>query len=110
MEQGFFEWLSAPHRFAGFDWTYLAVFGFMGQAVFGSRFVLQWLQSERLGRSVVPKLFWHLSIVGSVILLIYFVLRREPVGALGMLPNSLIYIRNLQLIRKAERARAQTAA
>lgn len=110
MEQSLFEWLAASHRFAGFDWTYLAVFGFAGQAVFGSRFVLQWVQSERLGRSVVPKLFWHLSIVGSLILLVYFVLRREPVGALGMLPNSLIYIRNLQLIRKAERARVQTTA
>jgi lipid-A-disaccharide synthase-like uncharacterized protein len=103
MEQQFFAWLTDNHRFAGFDWSYLVVIGFTGQAVFGSRFVMQWLQSERLGRSVVPKLFWHLSIVGSLILLVYFVLRREPVGALGMLPNSLIYLRNLQLIRKAER-------
>jgi lipid-A-disaccharide synthase-like uncharacterized protein len=108
MEQQFFAWVTENHRFLGFDWSYLVVLGFIGQAVFGSRFVIQWLQSERLGRSVVPKLFWYLSIGGSLILLVYFVLRREPVGALGMLPNSLIYLRNLQLIRKAERARAAT--
>ncbi len=108
MWQDAYEWLTTSHRFGGFDWSYLTAFGFSGTIVFGSRFILQWVESERVGRSVVPKLFWHLSIVGSVILLIYFVLRREPVGALGMLPNSLIYFRNLQLIRKAERARVQT--
>ena len=45
--------------------------GFIGQAIFGSRFVVQWLVSERKKRSVIPKAFWYLSIAGSVVLLTY---------------------------------------
>ena len=109
MGQDFFNWLTATHAFAGFDWNYLVIIGLIGNAIFGSRFILQWITSERLGRSVVPKIFWHLSIYGSLTLAVYFVLRREPVGTLGLLPNSIIYLRNLQLVRKAERLQTEAA-
>ena len=102
MSQDWFEYLTASHRFLGFDWSYLTALGFVGSFVFASRFVLQWIESERRRQSVIPRLFWHISIVGSLIMLLYFVLRRDPAGVIAYLPNSLIYIRNLQLIRRHE--------
>jgi lipid-A-disaccharide synthase-like uncharacterized protein len=64
------------------------------------RFLVQWLASERQGESVIPVSFWYWSIAGSALMCLYFVFRRDPVGILAYLPNSLIYIRNLVLIRK----------
>lgn len=85
------------------DWSdtppWLA-FGLLGQVAFFSRFLVQWVASERAGRSYVPKAFWHLSLVGSLILLIYAAHRAEPVFFIGYLPNSLVYVRNLMLIRR----------
>ena len=84
------------------DWSdslpWLA-FGLLGQTAFFSRFLVQWLASERAGRSYVPKAFWYLSLAGSLILLVYAAHRAEPVFLLGYLPNSAVYIRNLMLIR-----------
>ena len=80
------------------------IFGLLGNAAFGSRFLLQWLASERVGDSVVPVAFWYLSIVGSLILLIYAIHMRNPVFTLAYLPNTFVYLRNLTLIRKRERA------
>ena len=64
------------------------------------RFLVQWIASERQGESVIPVSFWYWSIGGSVIMCLYFIFKRDPVGILAYLPNSLIYIRNLMLIRK----------
>jgi lipid-A-disaccharide synthase-like uncharacterized protein len=75
-------------------------FGLLGQAAFGSRFLLQWLASERSGESHVPLSFWYLSLLGSVILLVYAIHRRELVFAIGYLPNSVVYLRNLVLLRR----------
>ena len=75
-------------------------FGLLGQTAFFSRFLVQWVASERAGESYVPISFWYLSLVGSVILLIYAIHRREPVFALGYLPNFLVYTRNLVLLRR----------
>lgn len=88
------------------DWgdnPYWLVFGLLGTATFGSRFLVQWVASERAGQSVVPPAFWYLSIAGSVILLAYAIHLRNPVFTLAYLPNALIYLRNLFLIRKQER-------
>jgi lipid-A-disaccharide synthase-like uncharacterized protein len=86
------------------DWSdsppWLA-FGLLGQAAFFSRFLVQWVASERSGRSYVPLAFWYLSLLGSLILLIYAIHRAEPVFLLGYLPNSVVYIRNLVLIRRS---------
>lgn len=76
------------------------VLGFAGQAVFSGRFVVQWLASEREGRSVVPVAFWILSVIGSLLLLAYAVHRRDPVFVLGQAFGVFIYLRNLHLIRR----------
>lgn len=82
------------------------IFGFVGMLCFGSRFFLQWIASERAGKSVVPISFWHLSLVGSFILLIYFFHRRDIVGVSLYVANSIPYTRNLILIgRERKRAR-----
>ncbi len=85
------------------DWSdstvWLAI-GLAGNAAFFSRFLVQWLASERAGRSYVPIAFWYLSIVGSVILLAYAIHRRDPVFTLAFLPNCVVYLRNLILIRR----------
>jgi lipid-A-disaccharide synthase-like uncharacterized protein len=74
--------------------------GLAGQAAFFSRFLVQWVASERAGQSYVPVSFWYLSLVGSVVLLVYAIHRREPVFALGYLPNFVVYTRNLVLLRR----------
>ena len=76
------------------------VFGLAGQAAFFSRFLVQWVASERAGESYIPMSFWYLSLVGTLVLLVYAIHRREPVFMLGYLPNAFVYVRNIMLIRK----------
>lgn len=84
----------------------LVLFGLLGQCVFMLRFVVQWIASERLGRSHVPIGFWYLSIIGGLMLLTYGVLDEDPVVVLGQLLGIGIYVRNLALIyRRAARLR-----
>ena len=78
-------------------------FGLLGQVIFMGRMVLQWLVSEREKRSVVPPTFWFMSLVGSAMLLIYFVWRWDIVGMLGQGLGSAIYVRNIMLIRRHAR-------
>lgn len=92
------------HRFLGLDWSYLTLLGLVGTISFSMRFILQWVHSEKAGKSVIPKSFWYWSIGGSLIMLLYFICRRDPIGILAYLPNSAIYFRNLQLIRKHDQA------
>jgi lipid-A-disaccharide synthase-like uncharacterized protein len=80
---------------------YWWVIGFGGQIVFGCRFWVQWVASERAKRSVVPISFWYLSIVGGLLSLAYAVYRFDPVFILGQLTGTFIYARNLKLIRNA---------
>jgi len=75
-------------------------FGLVGNALFFSRFLVQWIASERARDSVVPVSFWWLSIAGSLVLLIYAVHLGNPVFVLAYLPNALVYGRNLVLIRR----------
>ncbi len=73
--------------------------GLLGNAAFALRFLVQWIASERAGRSVVPLAFWHLSLFGAAILLCYAIHRRDPIFVLAYLPNGFIYARNLYLTR-----------
>ena len=82
------------------DTPFWLAFGLAGQAAFFSRFLVQWVASERAGESYVPVAFWYLSLLGSVVLLVYAIHRREPVFALGYLPNFVVYTRNLVLLRR----------
>jgi len=88
-------------------WWLLAGFG--GQLLFMGRFVIQWLASERRGRSVIPVSFWYLSIAGALVLLAYALHRRDPVFVAGQVLGVAIYLRNLYLIRM-ERAQARQAS
>ena len=74
--------------------------GFLGQALFSSRFLIQWLASEKQKKSVVPTAFWFFSIGGSLLLLSYAIYRSDPVFILGQSAGLFIYFRNLQLIYK----------
>ena len=85
----------------GVAWVAL---GLMGQLVFTGRMLVQWLASERSGRSVIPVAFWWMSLGGAVMLVAYFVWRRDIVGVVGQATGLFIYARNLVLIRKSRGA------
>ena len=87
----------------GVDKLWLAI-GFTGQFLFSCRFLIQWITSERLGRSVIPTAFWYFSIGGSLTLLAYAIHQADPVFILGQSAGSLIYCRNLYLIRREKQA------
>ncbi len=80
------------------------VIGFAGQALFASRFLVQWLTSERAGKSTVPVAFWYLSMGGGVTLLAYALFREDTVFFVGQLGGLFIYMRNLHLIIRERRA------
>jgi lipid-A-disaccharide synthase-like uncharacterized protein len=71
--------------------------GFFAQSLFGSRLIVQWIQSEKKGKVVSPTVFWVLSLMASFLFLIYGVLRNDPVILIGQTLSYYIYIRNLQL-------------
>ena len=80
-----------------------AIFGLIGQSIFGCRFAYQWIVSERRKESIIPVGFWYMSIVGSLILLAYALRRADPVFILGFSFNTFVYVRNLMFIyRKRE--------
>jgi len=98
---------------AAMDWhdskIWLSI-GLLGNALFFSRFMVQWIASERAGRSFVPDSFWWLSIAGSIVLLLYAIHKRDPVFTLAYLPNCVVYVRNLMLIHKRAREANAPAA
>lgn len=73
--------------------------GFFGQALFSTRFIIQWLASEKQKKSVVPTAFWYFSIAGSLTLLSYALYRRDPVFVAGQAFGVFIYLRNLYFIK-----------
>jgi len=74
------------------------IIGFLGQGLFASRFIVQWIHSEKKGVSSIPLVFWYLSIFGGVGLLVYAISRKDPVIILGQAFGIFIYLRNLFLI------------
>ncbi|RUL81237.1 lipid-A-disaccharide synthase N-terminal domain-containing protein [Tautonia sociabilis] len=85
------------------DAAWLGV-GFLGQLAFTSRFLVQWLASERRRDSVVPTAFWWFSLAGGLTLLTYALFRlKDPVIIVGQGAGVLIYTRNLYLISQARR-------
>ncbi len=101
MMETLFLWLNVQ-SWGEFWWV---VFGLGGQLLFMGRFLVQWIASERQGRSVIPLAFWYFSIGGGIILFTYAVYRMDPVFILGQSMGLFIYSRNLWLIR-AEKRRA----
>ena len=83
---------------------FFLIIGFAGQGLFASRFIVQWIYSEKKGESSIPVIFWYLSIFGGVGLLVYAISRKDPVIITGQLFGIFIYMRNLILIyRKKKR-------
>jgi lipid-A-disaccharide synthase-like uncharacterized protein len=72
--------------------------GFAGQALFASRFIVQWFKSEMEGRSVIPIAFWYCSVGGGIVLLAYAIFKRDPVFIIGQASGLFVYSRNLYLI------------
>ncbi|HET6348210.1 MAG TPA: lipid-A-disaccharide synthase N-terminal domain-containing protein [Candidatus Krumholzibacteria bacterium] len=76
------------------------VLGFSAQAMFSARFLIQWIKSERARRSIVPTSFWYFSLAGSLLLLVYAIHRKDAVFILGQAGGTIVYFRNLYLIRR----------
>ena len=74
------------------------IIGFVGQGIFASRFIIQWIYSEKKGESSIPVIFWHISILGGLGLLTYAIFRKDPVIIVGQMFGIFIYLRNLILI------------
>jgi lipid-A-disaccharide synthase-like uncharacterized protein len=90
------------------EWIVLSV-GFIGQALFSARFLIQWIASERSRKSVVPVLFWYFSLAGGLTLFVYAAYRKDPVFMLGQGFGLIVYLRNLWLIRKEKEAAQRLA-
>ncbi len=100
MIETIFSWLRVD------NWTefWWVVFGLGGQLLFTARFLVQWIASERAGRSTIPLAFWYFSLGGGIVLFTYAVYRADPVFILGQSLGVFIYSRNLYLIHREKRA------
>ena len=99
MLETLYQWL---HVSSAVEFWWVMV-GLAGELLFMGRFLVQWIASERVGKSVVPLSFWYFSIGGAVILFAYALYPKDPVFVLGQSLGLSIYFRNLWLIRR-ERA------
>lgn len=76
--------------------------GIVAQLLFTFRFIFQWIYSEKKKFSSLPKGFWLISLLGSLLILIYGILRHDPVLIIGHTFGIIIYFRNLKLIKIAK--------
>lgn len=94
-------WLTVDHVWA--------LIGFAAQALFASRFIVQWFQSEREGRSVIPLSFWYCSLSGGIVMLAYTIHLQSVSLSIGQASGLIVYSRNLYLISR-ERSLLRAAA
>ncbi len=83
---------------------WLLIIGFLGQFFFSLRFIVQWIATEKQRKSVVPVYFWHFSIIGGFLLLLYAILRKDIVFTVGQASGLIVYLRNLYFIRKESKS------
>ena len=88
-------------RSAAFGVTFWLAVGFVGQALFTARLLVQWVASEKQRDAVVPVAFWWLSLLGGTALLSYAISRRDPVIIVGQSMGLFVYVRNLMLVAQA---------
>lgn len=81
---------------------WLLILGIVSQIVFTLRFIYQWMYSEKNKESSLPFGFWALSLVGSLLILIYAIFRKDPVLLVGHLLGATIYVRNLLILKKQD--------
>jgi lipid-A-disaccharide synthase-like uncharacterized protein len=79
-------------------WDLWVAFGLLGQIIFGLRFIVQWIASERKKASHIPVVFWWISLLGGLITTVYAVHKRDVVFTIGQGAGLIVYIRNLMLI------------
>lgn len=76
---------------------WLLIFGSVSQAVFSLRFIYQWIYSARRQESSLPLGFWIMSLTGSAMIVIYGIIRLDPVLVLGQSVGFIAYARNISL-------------
>ena len=84
---------------SGETWAIWVAVGFLGQAMFSMRFLIQWISSEKRRESVIPIAFWYCSVAGGATLLAYAIHRLDPVFIVGQAAGLLVYARNLYFIK-----------
>jgi lipid-A-disaccharide synthase-like uncharacterized protein len=89
---------------------YWLIIGFLGQALFSMRFLVQWWASERERRSVIPLAFWFFSVAGGITLLGYAIYRQDPVFIVGQAGGLIIYTRNLYFIYRERMQLSEASA
>jgi lipid-A-disaccharide synthase-like uncharacterized protein len=87
-------------RYPKFQLDFWVLIGFLGQAMFSVRFILQWIASEKRKESIIPVAFWYFSLGGGWILLVYAIRQMDPVFIAAYLLNPIIYVRNPYFIHK----------
>ena len=96
-------------KYPQFHLDFWLIFGFIGQAMFTMRFLIQWIASEKRKESVIPVSFWYFSLAGGLIVLSYAIHRLDPVFILAYLPGNFIYLRNLYFLYKKKRVHSHSA-
>jgi lipid-A-disaccharide synthase-like uncharacterized protein len=89
-------------KYTGIELFWL-ILGIFAQGIFFARFFVQWVASEKAGKSVVPVVFWYFSIFGGLLLMTYAIHIKDPVFIIGQATGLLIYCRNLYLIAREKR-------
>jgi len=93
-----------------YEMTLWTLVGLLGQLLFTARFAVQWIASEKMKKSIIPVIFWYLSLGGGMILLFYAIHRKDIVIILGQVFGVFVYVRNLILIAAhRERKRLESA-
>ncbi len=77
--------------------------GFLGQFIFFMRFVVQWLASEKEKKVVIPMLFWYLSIIGTLVIMVYSIVRKDIVFSVASFLNFFIYARNVWIAKRTHK-------
>ncbi|MFV0385570.1 lipid-A-disaccharide synthase N-terminal domain-containing protein [Paracoccus sp. (in: a-proteobacteria)] len=93
----FASWLKS---FTNVDGMWLLI-GLLAQAMFSARFLVQWIASERVRKSIVPNAFWYFSMAGGAMLFAYAIHRRDLVFMLGQGFGLIVYSRNIFFLRNA---------
>ena len=88
-------WVWDGSRFLGVEWHFWKAVGWIGNAVFFSRFFVQWIATEKRKKVIIPISFWWLSLVGSILLLIYGIYRKDSVFIFAYAFTWIPYIRNI---------------
>jgi lipid-A-disaccharide synthase-like uncharacterized protein len=91
-------------------WDAWVIIGFVAQAMFSMRFIVQLIASERRKTSYIPEAFWYLSIIGGAMLLCYAIKRKDPVFILGQSTGVIVYARNLYFIHQNKKKTAEAPA